>query len=101
MTSGEDTARDPAPRGATGRNEQEPSAKSLQHENVDRNEKDHSEEGKYDPFAMNMNLLEEEEELARRRKELSYSETDEDENEGLGDGNIGRSTPKRGLDEEG
>ena len=92
------------PRGATGRNEQMPSAKSAQHEHINRNERDHSKDlsGEYEKSARDLNSLEEEEELAGSRRGLSsYSETDEDEDEGLGDGNIGRSTRSRGLDEEG
>lgn len=94
----------PQPRGATGRNEQQPSAKSAQHENVDRNEREHSEDpgGKYELSETDLNSLEEEDELEGSTRGLSsYSETDEDEDEGLGDGNIGRSTRSRGLDEEG
>ena len=97
-----ETAREP--RGATGRNEQDPSAKSKQHEDISRNERDHSQDltGEYENAARDLNSLEEEEELAGSRRGLSsYSETDEDEDEGLGDGNIGRSTRSRGLDEEG
>lgn len=94
----------PAPRGATGRNEQEPSAMSAQHEDRDRNEKDHSEDitHKFNISERDLNSLEEEDEIARSgRGQASYSETDEDEDEGLGDGNIGRSVRSRGLDEEG
>ena len=92
------------PRGATGRNEQAPSAKSTQQEHINRNERDHSQDltGEYEKSATDLNSLEEEEELAGSRRGLSsYSETDEDEDEGVGDGNIGRSTRSRGLDEEG
>ena len=94
----------PAPRGATGRNEQEPSAMSTQHEDRNRNERDHSSDiaGDFKISERDLNSLEEEDEIASSgRGQASYSETDEDEDEGLGDGNIGRSVRSRGLDEEG
>ena len=94
----------PAPRGATGRNEQEPSAESAQQENKNRNERDHSGDTtwKFNVSERDLNSLEEEDEIASsRRGQASYSETDEDEDEGLGDGNIGRSVRSRGFDEEG
>ena len=93
-----------APRGATGRNEQEPSAMSAQHEDRNRNERDHADDitGDFKISERDLNSLEEEDEIAStRRGQASYSETDEDEDEGLGDGNIGRSVRSRGLDEEG
>lgn len=94
---------EPMPRGSTGRNEQEPSAASAQHEDVDRNERDHTDELQSDFHSRkNLNSLSEEEETeGRTRRSASYSETDEDEDEGLGDGNIGRSVNSPGLDEEG
>jgi general stress protein YciG len=89
-------------RGATGRNEQNPSKKSTQHENHNRNEKAHSKDltGKADLSERDLNSLEEEDEItSSRRGQASYSETDEDEDEGLGDGQMGRMS--RGHDEEG
>lgn len=76
---------------------------SAQREDMNRNERDHSDDLAGDfHLEETLNSLEEEDETAgRTRGTASYSETDEDEDEGLGDGNIGRSVNSPGLDEEG
>lgn len=93
----------PASRGSTGRNEQAPSRKSLQQEDVDRHERDHAADSMED-VGVDKNLYSSggsDELEGRTRGFASESETDEDENEGLGDGNIGRSVKSPGFDEEG
>src|SRR5690606_20935847 len=69
----------PAPRGSTGRNEQEPSASSAQREDKDRNERNPGDDKDRARFEdkTSLNSLEEKEELEGRTKgTLSYSETD-------------------------
>lgn len=78
-------------RGATGRNEQDPSAQSEQKEKVHRD---------IEYSQRDLNSQKEEEEVANTLGQASVSETDEDEDEGLGDGKMGRSKRSRGFDEE-